>query len=101
MTILTDAIVDKSARELAPEWWSDRLQGPENEPHRQEARRLARACLAAALPDILEGCAIVIEDMPSRLFAITHPGDDDLPGRALNAGTVKRELADLIRALSR
>lgn len=83
MTILTDAIVEKSARAL------HELGKGSIETCRAEAR----ACLAAALPDIVEQCAKTIEDTQSRLFAITHHQS------ALNIGNVKRELGDRIRAL--
>lgn len=88
MSILTDAIVEKGAKAI---------HELGNRPM-EACRADARACLTAALPDILEECARVIEDTPSRLFAVTHHAGK-IHEAALNTGDVKRELADRIRSL--
>jgi hypothetical protein len=86
--ILTDEIVQRGARAI-----HELGHGP-----MEACRAGARACLEAALPDVVEKCAKEIEDTPSRIFAVTfHSGGT--PGRSLNTGTVKRELADRIRSL--
>ncbi len=88
MAISTDAVVEKAARAL-----HELGNGP-----MEACRAQARACLTAALPDILEECAKTIEDTPSRLFAVTHHRGK-IHEVALNTGNVKRELADRIRSL--
>lgn len=88
MTILTDEIVEKAAKAI-----HDLGNGP------MEACRIqASACLTAALPDMVEACAKVIEETPSRLFAVTYH-EGNVAERALNTVNVKRELADRIRLL--
>lgn len=89
MNILTDGIVEKGARAL-----HELGHGP-----LEACRAEARACLAAALPEITEACAKVIEETPSRLFAMTHH-ETMVADRSLNAVNVKRELADRIRSLA-
>lgn len=89
MNILTDEIVEKGARAL------HELGRGSLETCRAEAR----ACLAAALPEIAEACARVIEETPSRLFAMTHH-ETMVADRSLSAVNVKRELADRIRSLA-
>jgi hypothetical protein len=89
MNILTDEIVEKGARAL-----HELGHGP-----LETCRAEARACLAAVLPEIAEACAKVIEETPSRLFAMTHH-ETVVADRSLNAVNVKRELADRIRSLA-
>lgn len=88
MTIVTDEIVEKGATAIHALGL-----GP-----METCRAQARACLEATLPEVVERCAKEIEDTPSRIFAVTfHSGD--VAASSLNAGNVKRELADRIRAL--
>ena len=86
--ILTDAVIEKAAKAI-----HELGHAP-----LEACRAAARACLEAALPDVVERCAIEIEDTPSRIFAVTFH-DGGTAGRSLNALSVKRELADRIRAL--
>jgi hypothetical protein len=86
--VLTDEIVEKGARAI-----HELGHGP-MEAYRAEAR----ACLKAALPDVVERCAKEIEDTQSLIFALTFQGGG-APERSLNTLSVKRELADRIRSL--
>lgn len=88
MNILTDDIVETGAKALHALG-----HGP-----LADCRAVARVCLAAALPEIAETCAKVIEETPSRLFAMTHH-ETMVADRSLNALNVKRELADRVRSL--
>ena len=87
--ILTDEIIEKGARAIHALG-----HGP-----MEACRAEARACLQAALPDVVESCAKEIEETPSRIFALTFQGDSGAPGNSLNTFSVKRELADRIRSL--
>lgn len=89
MIILTDEIVEKGAKAL-----HELGHGP-----LEACRAQARACLTSVLPEITEVCAKVIEETPSRLFAMTHH-EAMVADRSLNAVNVKRELADRIRSLT-
>lgn len=88
MSILSDEIVEKGAKAL-----HELGHGP-----LADCRAAARACLVATLPEIAEACAKIIEETPSRLFAMTHR-ETMVADRSLNAVNVKRELADRVRSL--
>jgi hypothetical protein len=86
--ILTESIVEKGAKTLHEQGFGSH----------DACRAATQACLEATLPDVVERCAKEIEDTPSRIFALTfHSGGT--AGRSLNAVSVKRELADRLRAL--
>jgi hypothetical protein len=89
MILLTDEIVEKGAKAL-----HELGHGP-----LEACRAQARACLISVLPEITEACAKVVEETPSRLFALTHH-EATVADRSLNAVNVKRELADRIRSLT-
>lgn len=88
--ILSDEVIEKGARAIH-----------ELDHGSMDAcRAVARACLEAILPDVVENCAKEIEDTASRIFALTFQGDNGTAGNnSLNAFSVKRELAGRIRSL--